>query len=51
MDVIIYYLYHDIISDRTKYPKSIPFVDLPYEMVEFLIKKTQKIFEDDGGCG
>ncbi len=47
MDVIIYYLYHDIVSDRTKYPKSVPFVDLPYEMVEFLIKKVQKCFEDE----
>lgn len=40
MDVIVYYLYHDIIADRSKYPKNIPFVDLPYEMIEFLIKKT-----------
>jgi hypothetical protein len=47
MDVIIYYLYHDIITDKTKYPKSVPFVDLPYEMVEFLIKKVQKVFEDE----
>ena len=47
MDVIIYYLYHEIVSDRTKYPKSVPFVDLPYEMVEFLIKKAQKVFEDE----
>lgn len=47
MDVIIYYLYHEIVSDRTKYPKSVPLVDLPYEMVEFLIKKAQKVFEDE----
>jgi len=40
MDVIIYYLYYDIVSDKTKYPKSVPIVDLPYEMVEFLIKKV-----------
>ena len=40
MDVIIYYLYYDIVTDRTKYPKSVPFIDLPIEMVEFLIKKT-----------
>jgi serine/threonine-protein phosphatase PP1 catalytic subunit len=47
MDLIIYWLYHEIVSDRTKYPKSVPFVDLPYEMVEFLIKKVQKCFEDE----
>jgi len=47
MDIIVYYLYHDIITDKSKYPKSVPFVDLPYEMVEFLIKKTQKVFEDE----
>ena len=40
MDTIIYYLYHEIVTDRTKYPKSIPFVDLPLEMIEFLIKKA-----------
>jgi hypothetical protein len=40
MDVIIYYLYYDIVSDKTKYPKSVPIVDLPYEMAEFLIKKV-----------
>jgi hypothetical protein len=28
------------VSDKTKYPKSVPIVDLPYEMVEFLIKKV-----------
>ena len=47
MDVIIYYLYHEIVTDKTKYPKSVPFVDLPYEMVEYLIKKAQKVFEDE----
>lgn len=47
MDTIIYYLYHEIVSDKTKYPKSVPFVDLPYEMIEFLIKKVQKVFEDE----
>ena len=40
MDVFIYYLYHDIISDRTKYPKNVPYIDLPYEMVEYLIKRA-----------
>ena len=40
MDVIIYYLYHEIVTDRTKYPKAVPFVDLPIEMIEFLIKKA-----------
>jgi hypothetical protein len=40
MDVIIYYLYHDIVTDRSKYPKAVPFVDLPLEMIEFLIKKS-----------
>jgi len=40
MDVIIYYLYYDIVSDKTKYTKSVPIVDLHYEMVEFLIKKV-----------
>lgn len=47
MDIFIYYLYHEIVNDRTKYPKAVPFVDLPYEMVEFLIKKCQKVFEDE----
>lgn len=47
MDTIIYYLYHDIITDRTKYPKSVPFVDLPIEMIETLIKRAQKCFEDE----
>lgn len=40
MDTCIYYLYFDIITDKTKYPKSVPFVDLPIEMIEFLIKKV-----------
>lgn len=40
MDIIIYYLYYDIIIDRMKYPKNVPFVDLPMEMIEFLIKKV-----------
>lgn len=47
MDVIIYYLYYDIVNDKQKYPKSVPFVDLPYEMVDFLIKKATKCFEDE----
>lgn len=47
MDVIIYYLYYDIVFDKAKYPKNVPFVDLPYEIVEFLIKKVQKIFEEE----
>ena len=40
MDTIIYYLYHEIVTDRTKYPKAVPFVDLPIEIIEFLIKKA-----------
>lgn len=47
MDVIIYYLYYDIVNDKQKYPKSVPFVDFPIEMIEFLIKKAQKVFEDE----
>ena len=47
MDMIIYYLYHEIVTDRTKYPKAVPFVDLPIEIIEFLIKKAQKSFEDE----
>ena len=47
MDMIIYYLYHEIVTDRTKYPKAVPFVDLPIEIIEFLIKKVQKVFEDE----
>ena len=47
MDVIIYYLYFDIITDRMKYPRAVPFVDLPVEMIEFLIKKVQKVFEEE----
>ena len=40
VDIIIYYLYHEIVNDRSKYPKSVPFVDLPIEIIEFLIKKA-----------
>ena len=40
IDMIIYYLYHEIVTDRTKYPKAIPFVSLPLEIIEFLIKKV-----------
>ena len=47
VDIIIYYLYHEIVNDRTKYPKSVPFVDLPIEIIEFLIKKSQKVFEEE----
>ena len=47
MDIIIYYLYYDIVLDRSKFPKSVPFVDLPIEMIEFLIKKVQRCFEDE----
>lgn len=47
IDVMIYYLYYDIVFDRQKYPKSVPLVDFPIEMVEFLIKKAQKVFEDE----
>jgi hypothetical protein len=47
MDVVIYYLYYEIVNDKTKYPKCVPFVDLPYEMVEYLIKKAQKCFEEE----
>jgi len=42
IDVMIYYLYYDIVFDRQKYPKAVPFVDFPIEMVEFLIKKVHK---------
>lgn len=34
-------------QDRTKYPKAVPFVDFPIEIIEFLIKKVQKIFEEE----
>ena len=47
IDVMIYYLYYDIVFDRQKYPKSVPLVDFPIEMVEFLIKKVQKVFEEE----
>ena len=47
LDVMIYYLYYDIVFDRQKYPKSIPLVDFPIEMVEFLIKKAHKAFEEE----
>ena len=42
VDIIIYHLYHEIVNDRSKYPKNVPFVDLPIEIIEFLIKKAQK---------
>ena len=47
MDVFIYYLYYEIVHDRQKYPKSVPIVELPIEMIEFLIKKVQKVFEEE----
>ena len=47
MDVVIYYLYYDIITSRSKYPKNVPFVDLPIEMIEFLIRKVQGVFENE----
>jgi hypothetical protein len=47
MDVIIYYLYHEIVSDKTKYPKNVPMIDLPIEMIEFLIKKATVCFQSE----
>lgn len=46
MDVVVYYLYYDIVTDKTKYPKNVPIVDLPCEMIEFLIKRVTRIFEE-----
>ena len=40
MDVIIYYLYFEIVNDKEKYPKKIPMVDLPIEMIEYLIESA-----------
>ena len=40
MDILIYYLYYEIVSDKKKYPKNVPFVDLPQEMIDYLIKKV-----------
>ena len=47
MDVIIYYHYYEIVNDRNKYPKNVPFVDLPIEMIDYLIKKAVKVFEEE----
>ena len=47
LDVIIYYLYYEIVSDKRKYPKNVPFVDLPQEIIDHLLKKVQKIFEEE----
>mgnify|MGYP000979693776 FL=1 len=47
IDVMVYYLYYDIVFDRQKYPKAVPLVDFPIEMIEFLIKKVQKVFEEE----
>lgn len=44
MDVIIYYLYYDIVYDKSKYPKNVPIVDLPMEMIEYLIKAVTQVF-------
>ena len=44
MDIIIYYLYYDIISNKAKYPKNVPYIDLPIEMIEYLIKSVQNVF-------
>jgi len=40
---VIWYLYYEIVNDKTKYPKCVPFVDLPFEMIEFLIKKIKSV--------
>ena len=40
MDVIIYYLYYEIVNDKRKYPKNVPFVDLPQEIIDHLLKKV-----------
>lgn len=40
MDIVIYHLYHEIVNDKSKYPKAVPFVDLPIEIIEFIIKKV-----------
>lgn len=45
MDVIIYYLYYDVVSNKEKYPRNVPFVDLPSEMIFYLIKKAVEVFE------
>lgn len=37
IDVIIYYLYYDIVEDKSKYPRNIPNIDFPTEIIEFLI--------------
>ena len=47
LDVIIYYLYYDIVLDKSKYPKAVPFVDLPIEIIDWLIKKVQSIFAEE----
>ena len=47
MDVIIYYLYYEIVNDKRKYPKNVPFVDLPQEIISFLLKKVTRIFEEE----
>lgn len=47
MDTIIYYLYHDIVNDRKKYPKAVPFVDLPIELIDYLLKKALCTFEEE----
>ena len=47
MDTVIYYLYYEVVTDKAKYPKQVPFIDLPYEMIDYLIKKACKVFEDE----
>lgn len=47
MDVIIYYLYYEIVNDKTKYPRNVPFVNLPIEIIDYLIKKVTKVFESE----
>ena len=46
MDVVIFYLYYDIVYDKIKYQKNVPIVDLPCEMIEYLIKRVTRIFEE-----
>jgi hypothetical protein len=49
MDLLIYYLYYEIVNDRSKYPKKVPFVDLPIEMIDYLIKRAVKVFQEEKG--
>jgi hypothetical protein len=46
-DVLIFYLFYDIVNDKGKYPDNVPRVDLPQQLVNRAIKYAQLIFKNE----